>query len=101
VTLTSDSNISILKALWTRQADGRWGVYGAKSLKLAPRAGHEPDYFALESDIELLTPSPPKTSVIFSPLLARQIFAEAKHFTSHSRGARRADYLLHWHSVHR
>ncbi|MBI2716868.1 MAG: trypsin-like peptidase domain-containing protein [Rhizobiales bacterium] len=54
-----DFDVSILKPLWTRREDGRWAVHGAKGIKLAPRAGHEPDYFQFESDVELLSNSPP------------------------------------------
>lgn len=55
-----DCHISILKSLWTRREDGRWGVHGAKGIKLTPKAGYEPDYFPFESDVELLSNSPPK-----------------------------------------
>lgn len=54
-----DKNIGILKSIWTRRPDGRWGVHGMKGLMLKPKAGYNADYFAFESEMELLTSSPP------------------------------------------
>lgn len=52
--------LSILKPLWTRRLDGAWAIHGMKGIDLKPKAGFEPDYFAFESDLELMTNSPPK-----------------------------------------
>jgi hypothetical protein len=50
---------SILKTSWSRQADGRWGICGLKSIDLIPRAGFDNDYFSFEDEMELLTNNPP------------------------------------------
>jgi hypothetical protein len=49
-----------MKTLWTRRADGRWAIHDAKGITLKPKAGFEPDYFVFNSDMELMTSSPPK-----------------------------------------
>lgn len=50
--------VGILKTLWRRNQHGRWEISGIKGLKLKPRAGCEPDYFAIEPTFELITSSP-------------------------------------------
>src|SRR5450755_4557542 len=51
--------ISILKSIWTRRPDGRWGVHDLKGISLKRRAGHDDDFFAIDSEMELLTSAPP------------------------------------------
>lgn len=46
--------IAILKALWARE-NGSWAISGIKGLELKPKAGFEPDYFPIDSRIELLS----------------------------------------------
>ena len=50
--------IAILKFLWTRQRNGRWGISDAKGIDLKPRDGFEPDYFPIDSEMVLLTDRP-------------------------------------------
>jgi hypothetical protein len=50
--------IGILKSLWSRQPNGRWGVTDLKGLSLHPRSGFEPDYFTFESSMEQMTSTP-------------------------------------------
>jgi hypothetical protein len=47
--------IAILKSLWARRDDGLWAVTELKGLNLKPKEGCEPDYFTIDSDIELMT----------------------------------------------
>jgi hypothetical protein len=49
---------AVLKSLWTRQGNGRWGVTDLKSIDLKPQSGFDPDYFAIASEMILMTPSP-------------------------------------------
>src|SRR5262245_6479272 len=49
----SDTKIAILKTLWGRLEDGRWGIRAAKSLALKPQNGFDPDFFRFESEMEL------------------------------------------------
>jgi hypothetical protein len=58
--MTTSSDIGILKSLWTRRTDGRWAVHDLKGIMLKPKAGFDLDYFAFDSDLELMTSSPPK-----------------------------------------
>lgn len=51
-------SIAILKALWSRLPNGRWGVHDLKSLELRPADGHDPNYFVPEDSFELLTSTP-------------------------------------------
>src|SRR5579862_4408263 len=55
---TMQSPIAILKSLWSRQPNGRWGITDLKGLDLTPKIGGEADYFALEGEIQLMTPRP-------------------------------------------
>ena len=50
--------IGILKSLWSRGRDGRWGVTDIKGLSLAPKSGFQPDYFASRREVSLLTTTP-------------------------------------------
>jgi hypothetical protein len=50
--------IEILKSLWSRLPDGRWGVTDLKGLKLKPNLGYGSDYFAFEGVVELMTTTP-------------------------------------------
>ena len=54
------SDISIFKCLWSRDPNGRWAIQGMKGISLKPCSGFEPDYFRFESDMELMTSTPPK-----------------------------------------
>lgn len=56
----SDSEIGILKTLWSRNADGRWGIQGLKGLTLKPQKGFDADFFKFESQIDLMTSTPPR-----------------------------------------
>jgi Trypsin-like peptidase domain len=49
----SDTKIAILKTLWGRVEDGRWGIRSAKSLALKPQNGFDSDFFKFESEMEL------------------------------------------------
>jgi hypothetical protein len=49
----SDTKTAILKTLWRRLEDGRWGIRGGKSLALKPQNGCDPDFFKFESEMEL------------------------------------------------
>jgi S1-C subfamily serine protease len=49
----SDTKIAILKTLWGRLEDGRWGIRAAKSLALKPQNGFDLDFFKFESEMEL------------------------------------------------
>jgi len=50
--------IGILKSLWARQPDGRWGVTDIKGIYLKPKPGFDTSYFAFESEMELMTTTP-------------------------------------------
>ncbi|CCV03321.1 conserved hypothetical protein [Mesorhizobium metallidurans STM 2683] len=50
--------ISILKSLWSRTSDGRWAITNLKGIDLKPQAGFGADYFAFESELELMTSRP-------------------------------------------
>jgi hypothetical protein len=51
-------DIGILKSLWARSADGRWGVTAFKGLALKPLPGSDPTFFRFESQLELMTQHP-------------------------------------------
>jgi hypothetical protein len=53
-----DMGIGILKMLWGRQKDGRWGITSMKGLDLKPQAGADPKFFRYESQMALLTNRP-------------------------------------------
>ena len=53
-----DTGIGILKMLWGREKDGRWGITSMKGLNLKPQAGANPKFFRYESQMELLTNHP-------------------------------------------
>ena len=50
--------VGLLKSLWRKNPDGRWGIHDLKSLTLKPRAGFDLDYFPYESHMELMTSRP-------------------------------------------
>lgn len=52
--------IAILKSLWSRGPDGRWGVADIKSLKLQPAQASDTQFFVVEGDVELMTTTPSK-----------------------------------------
>jgi hypothetical protein len=58
--MSDDWNVNILKSLWTRRPDGRWGIHDMKGIALKPRAGEPKDFFRFESDMELLSSTPPR-----------------------------------------
>ncbi len=58
--MLSRSDIGILKSLWTRRGDGRWAIHDLKGITLKPKAGSDPDFFAFDSGMELMTYSPPR-----------------------------------------
>jgi hypothetical protein len=47
--------IAVLKPLWTRLPDGRWGIHDGKSIQLKPKAGHDADFFTFDNRMEVLT----------------------------------------------
>jgi hypothetical protein len=49
-----DADIAILKSIWSKHPDGRWGIDGLKSLTLKPRADCGADYFAFDSEMEMM-----------------------------------------------
>jgi hypothetical protein len=57
--MKDSSEIGILKSIWTRRPDGRWGVHDLKGISLKRRPGHDVDFFAFDSEMELLTSAPP------------------------------------------
>jgi hypothetical protein len=52
------SEIGILKSLWSRGKDGRWGISDLKGITLKPKEGFDSDFFAFESNMELMTSRP-------------------------------------------
>jgi len=58
--MSTSSNLSILKPLWSRRQDGRWSIHDIKGINLKPKEGFAPDFFPIESGLELMTPTPPK-----------------------------------------
>lgn len=54
------SEIEILKVLWTKLDDGRWGISDMKGLKLRPKKLSEDDHFGFEDQMELVAQTPPK-----------------------------------------
>jgi hypothetical protein len=55
-----NSEIGILKSIWTRRSDGQWAVHDLKGIKLKPQPGFDTDFFAFKSEMELLTSQPPR-----------------------------------------
>ena len=53
-----ENNVAIMKSIWEKRSDGRWGVRNLKGLTLNPKPGFEPNFFKIENRIELLTQSP-------------------------------------------
>ncbi len=58
--MSANSNRCILKPLWSRRPDGRWAVYALKGINLKPKKRFSSDFFPFESDLELMTSTPPK-----------------------------------------
>lgn len=56
--IMEDTNISILKSIWSRRRDGQWGIHDLKGLPLKPREGQEKDYFAFKGEVKLMTSTP-------------------------------------------
>jgi hypothetical protein len=52
-------DIGILKSIWTRRPDGRWGVHDMKGITLKPKPGQDADFFTFDARLELLTSAPP------------------------------------------
>ena len=61
-----DSKVEILKLLWKRQEDGRWGIDGMKGLTLKAQSGFDADFFKFESEVALLTSTPDTRSLFTS-----------------------------------
>jgi hypothetical protein len=57
--MEDSTEIGVLKPLWSRLPDGRWGIHGLKGIPLKPKAGHDADFFAFDSKMEMLTTTPP------------------------------------------
>jgi hypothetical protein len=57
--LNDDPEISILKPLWTRRPDGRWGIHDLKGITLKRRNSSDKGLFAVASKMEMLTTTPP------------------------------------------
>jgi hypothetical protein len=57
-------DLAILKPLWARDQQGGWGIHALKSLKLKPKEGYSFDYYAIESQMELMTNRPPGGSIM-------------------------------------
>lgn len=49
-----DMGVGIMKTLWGREKDGRWGITDIKGIDLKPQAGDDPKFFRYESQMELL-----------------------------------------------
>jgi len=58
--MRTDFDLAILKPLWSRLPDGRWALHDMKGIRLKPKTGCSLDFFAFESDMELMTSTPPK-----------------------------------------
>lgn len=50
--------ISILKTLWSRLDTGQWGIRDAKGIELRPKDGFGDDYFAFQTELEMMTSRP-------------------------------------------
>jgi hypothetical protein len=55
---TIDPKTGILKSLWSRRPDGRWGVTDLKGVYFKPKPGYDDNYFAFESEVTLMTTTP-------------------------------------------
>jgi hypothetical protein len=58
--ISTDSNLGILKPLWSRRPDGRWAIHDMKGINLKPKDGFASDFFPFESGLELMTQTPPQ-----------------------------------------
>ena len=50
--------ISVLKSIWSRRADGQWGISELKALDLTSESELDNRFFVLRGDIQLMTNSP-------------------------------------------
>lgn len=57
------TEVAVLKTLWRKDQTGRWGIHDLKGLTLKPRSGFGADYFAFDSQMELMTTHPATRSV--------------------------------------
>jgi hypothetical protein len=57
--MRTDFDLAIHKPLWSRRPDGHWAIHDVKGIRLMPKMGCSPDFFAFESDMELMTTTPP------------------------------------------
>ncbi len=55
-----EAEIALLKSLWTRGHDGRWGVNDLKGISLKPQPGFDTDFFKPIDEIILLSNTPPR-----------------------------------------
>jgi len=58
--MSKNAGLSILKPLWSRLPDGRWAIHDMKGIDLKPKKGFGPDFFPLDSDLELMSTTPPR-----------------------------------------
>lgn len=56
---TPDPQVALLKSLWTRTSDGRWGINAMKGITLKPQPGFNPNFFRFTSEFGLLASTPP------------------------------------------
>ncbi len=62
-----DQKIQIMKTLWAKDNDGRWGIHDLNGLTLEPKEGGNDDFFAIKGELDLLTNNPPKNmEAVFS-----------------------------------
>ena len=80
--------VGILKSLWRKTQDGRWGIHDLKGLKFKPRAGFGSDFFPYESQMELknLVPGYKQRSRAFHVIQLNRFSDEAKHSPSYRLG---------------
>ena len=57
------SDVAILKTIWSRLPDGRWGIYAIKGLPLDPSNEQDYSYFSPKPTMQLMTNSPAGLSV--------------------------------------
>ena len=57
-TIQIKSPISVLKSLWSRTANDQWGITAVKGIELWAQEGFGSDYFAFESEFEMMTSRP-------------------------------------------
>lgn len=52
------TDVSILKSIWTLNADGKWVIHEMHGIDIKPRSGSPADFFKIEPDIALLSKRP-------------------------------------------